>query len=65
VKLRSTIDIRPNAVKFKVYTWGRGDHQVPTPASDPPPPKVERQPAHDFTEEMFLKNYYGYLAARF
>ncbi len=65
VKLMSKIDLKSHSVKFKVYSWGQGNRQVPGSQSDPPPPGVERQGNHSFTEEMFLKNYYGYIAARF
>jgi len=64
VRLTSKIDIRPNSVKFKVYTWGKGSYQVPTPQSADVPDGEKFQPNHDFTPEMFLKNYYGYVAAQ-
>jgi hypothetical protein len=71
VELRSKIQLTEQSVKFKVFSWGKGDFEVPTANTVPPPvdeddkPIVERQPLHSFTKKMFLQNYYGYIAARF
>lgn len=47
---RSTIDYSGDIVNFKVFTYGNGDRQVP----------------HDgvLTVDDFLKNFYGFVAAR-
>jgi hypothetical protein len=65
VELRSKIEIQPNSVKFKVFTWGEGNFEVPTSPTVQPPDGVKPQPRHDFTQKMFLSNYYCYIAARF
>jgi hypothetical protein len=50
VVLRSPITRQTGKVRCTVFTWGRGDFQVPQGA--------------DLTEPDFLKSYYGYVAAK-
>jgi len=65
VMLESNIDIQRSAVRFQVYTWGLKHLPVPEPyPSRPPRAGLVRQPRHDFPPEMFLKNYYGFVAGQ-
>ena len=50
VVLRSKIDRSGGNVKMNIFTWGQGDYKVPQ--GDP------------LTVDQFLKNYYGYVAAK-
>ncbi len=50
VVLQSPIDRSGGYVKFKVFTWGQRDYQVPQGAA--------------LSEADFLENYYGYVAGK-
>ena len=51
VVLRSPIDRSNGKIRMKVFTWGKGDYQVPNGSKD--------LSLHDF-----LDNFYGYVAAK-
>jgi hypothetical protein len=57
VVLTSDVTIAADNISFSVFTWGQGSYAVP----QPPPAGVARplQVSH------FLRNYYGYVAARY
>lgn len=50
VVLRSMINRSPSGVTLKIFTWGKGEYQVPT--------------AGNLAESSFLNNFYGYVAAK-
>jgi hypothetical protein len=50
VVLRSQIERSGGKVRLKVFTWGRGDYQIPQ--------------GGDLSEDDFLENFYGYVAGR-
>ena len=50
VVLRSPIDRSGGKVTAKVFTWGNGDYKIPQ--------------GGDLSVDDFLKNFYGYVAAK-
>jgi hypothetical protein len=55
VVLREKIQVMDGHVKTKVFSWGKGDYEIPHPKTG----NLKPLPVGDF-----LQNFYGYVAAK-